>query len=100
MICLSSSWVVGFIPGPSEPSSEQVLDYLELIVKELEALHDNGVLADVFGLGEQTIFAIISIFIGDAPARANCCGFSYVSGRRGCPDCGHKFPRIYSDKGV
>ena len=62
-------------------------------------LINDGVRVAVFGVGERDIYVMISLFVGDAPARALCCGFPHPSSRRGCPDCGSTFPRIFSDKG-
>ena len=83
-------FVVGIIPGPSEPQHD-INSYLAPLVDDLLELWERGMSVTVAGM-LVTIHAVLLCVACDIPASRKTCGFLSHSASKGCSKCLKVFP--------
>lgn len=87
--CLENIYIAGIMPGPKEPSLEQVNWILQPVVEQLESLWDPGLLLSrTYQFpNSRLIFAALLPFFADLPALRQALGFAGHRAKRLCSYC-------------
>ena len=88
--------IVATIPGPKEPSRDDLNPYLECMVNDLLKLWDGVQLktANSSLRPSRLIIAALVYISSDLPATRKVCGFYGIKATYGCSKCLKKFPSV------
>ncbi|KZT20160.1 hypothetical protein NEOLEDRAFT_1076255, partial [Neolentinus lepideus HHB14362 ss-1] len=78
------------IPGPSEPTAEQLQSYLKFVTNDLIKLYEKGVRVKTahYPDGEYSIRAFLLAVVCDHPAMCKVCGFGdHAHNQAPCMKC-------------
>lgn len=86
--------LVGMIPGPGEPTDDQIQNFLRPMVDELIVLYD-GVVIPTYQCPNGVLVRVALMSVNcDIPAARKVAGFMGQSAHKACNKCSTVFPRI------
>ncbi|KAG2192672.1 hypothetical protein INT47_009242 [Mucor saturninus] len=86
--------LVGLMPGPKEPKSEEINHYLKPLVDELEQLYVGMTIPTFECISGATVRAALFMVACDIPAARKTSGFTSHNSTNACYKCCRKFSRL------